>query len=529
MSRKKLPQDQKETPVRSSSKPSQAAAPSMLPPQQSHALDLQQKAGNQASAALLRPSQEHEFSEQEARRMVDQPSLSQTAPSSSTTPASIPPSLFEQPGEPLPGALRQRFEQRFGRDLSRVRLHRSAQAAQAAEALSARAFTHGQEIAFNTGEYAPHTSGGEQLLAHEVAHTLQPQPPGVALRQPKPADKPKAAPKTDLEKAEDLIKDGLTKLDAGKDTDLKGAPKKLRDGIKLLKKVAAKETGDRKAKMERIASALETAAVYAEAATAKSGGLDKVQKAFADKDQDVLGQPEIASGKFEKAADLHKGLPQDFTDIFPKLGMADPGINLMDVVGATEQRLRYMESMSKAGAAPKKYPPGADEVEAYFSKLGASKAKDEDIVKAYEDYAGAFFKHAPRDIVATDMSTKKVYSGKITYNLNLLTDCDGFVRLGVALFGKAGYKLDDVMVGVRDVSSGSGSSVVFSDAHAVALVSKGGDSHYISNQEIYGSESSAFNSVAWSNPDAALVIGHGKNLADAEKDAVSKLGKKGSK
>lgn len=527
MSRKKIPQEQKQNPQRPGGKPTQSAAPSKLPPQQSQALDLQRKAGNQAAASLLRPSQEHEPLEQDARRMADQPSLSQTAPTSSATPASNPPSLFEQPGEALPGALRRRFEQRFGRDLSAVRLHRSDQAAQAAEALSARAFTHGQEIAFGPGEYAPHTPGGEQLLAHEVAHTLQPQPPGVALRQPKPKTQPKAAPKSDLEKAGELLGSGLTKIDNGKDTDLKGAPKILRDGIKLLKKVAAKETGDRKAKMERIAAAMETVAVYAEAANAKSGGLGKVQSAFADKNKDLLGRAEVAGGQFEKAADLYKGLPQDFTDIFKDLAFDDPGLNLMFVANATEARLRYMDTMSKAGAAPKKYPPGSDEVEAFFTKLGASKAKDEDIVKAYEDYAGAFFEHAPRDIVATDMSTKKVYSGKITYNLNLLTDCDGFVRLGVALFGKAGYKVDDIMVGIKDAPVTSGGSVSYNDAHAVALVSKGSDSHFISNQNIHGSESSAFN-VAWSNPDAKLVIGHGKNLAEAEKDAVSKLSKKGS-
>ncbi len=531
MSRKQQPQSQRETPQRASSKPRPASTPAKLPPQQAQALDLQRAAGNQATASLLRPSQEHEPLEQDAQRMADQTSPSQAASSSSAAPAHRRSSLFSQPGEPLPGALRQRFEQRFGKDLSQVRLHRSAQAAQAAETLSARAFTHGQEIALGPGEYAPHTPGGERLLAHEVAHTLQPQPPGVALRQPKPKgkpkDKPKAAAKSDLEKAGELIGSGLTKIDAGKDTDLKAAPKLLRDGVKLLKKAAAKETGERKAKMERIAAAMETVAVYAEAAGAKSGGLAKVQSAFADKNKDILGRAEIAGGQFEKAADLYKGLPQDFTDIFKDLAFNDPGLNLMFVANATEARLRYMESMSQAGAAPKKYPPGPDEVEAYFTRLGATKAKDEDIVKAYEDYAGAFFEHAPRDIVATDMSTKKVYSGKITYNLNLLTDCDGFVRLGVALFGKAGYKVDDILVGIKDAPITTGSSVSYNDAHAVALVSKGSDSHYISNQRIHGSESSAFN-VAWSNPDAPLVIGHGKNLAEAEKDAVSKLGKKGN-
>ena len=309
MSRKKLPRSQKENTPRASAQPPQPAEPSKLSTTQAEVINLQRKAGNQAASALLRPSQEHEPLEQDAQRMADQATHDQTVSVTGEPNAASLPSLFSEPGEALPGALRQRLEQRFGRDLSRVRLQRGAQAAQAAEALSARAFTHGQEIAFSPGEYNPHTPAGEQLLAHEVAHTLQPQPAGVALRQPKPQAQSKTTPKTDLDKAEDFINDGLTMMDAGKATDLKAAPKKLRDGIKYLKKALAKETGDRKAKMERIASALETVAVYAEAATARSGGLGKVQTAFANKRQDVLGRTEVAGGQFKQAADLYKGLP----------------------------------------------------------------------------------------------------------------------------------------------------------------------------------------------------------------------------
>ncbi len=76
---------------------------------------------------------------------------------------------------------------RFGRDLSGVRIHTDALAGAAVQALDARAFAVGSDIAFGAGEYAPGTQAGRTLLAHELAHVTQPhRPPGVAFRQPKP-------------------------------------------------------------------------------------------------------------------------------------------------------------------------------------------------------------------------------------------------------------------------------------------------------------------------------------------------------
>ncbi len=76
-------------------------------------------------------------------------------------------------GAPLAADLRAHFEPRFGADFSGVRVHADAPAGDAADALSARAFTLGQDIAFATGEYQPSTPSGRRLLAHELAHTLQ--------------------------------------------------------------------------------------------------------------------------------------------------------------------------------------------------------------------------------------------------------------------------------------------------------------------------------------------------------------------
>ncbi len=76
-------------------------------------------------------------------------------------------------GEPLVSPLRAFFEPRFGYDLSQVRVHTDAHAAQLARNLNARAFTLSRDIVFAAGEYSPHTAEGQRLLAHELAHVTQ--------------------------------------------------------------------------------------------------------------------------------------------------------------------------------------------------------------------------------------------------------------------------------------------------------------------------------------------------------------------
>jgi hypothetical protein len=76
-------------------------------------------------------------------------------------------------GEPLPDAVRARFEGSLGADLSSVRVHTGADSAAAADAVGARAYALGSDIHFGAGEYAPVDPFGLHLLAHEVAHTVQ--------------------------------------------------------------------------------------------------------------------------------------------------------------------------------------------------------------------------------------------------------------------------------------------------------------------------------------------------------------------
>lgn len=76
-------------------------------------------------------------------------------------------------GSPMPANTQASMEHRFGADFSDVRIHSNATAQNLSTDIQAHAFTHGGDIYFNSGKYAPHTSEGGHLLAHELTHTIQ--------------------------------------------------------------------------------------------------------------------------------------------------------------------------------------------------------------------------------------------------------------------------------------------------------------------------------------------------------------------
>lgn len=85
-------------------------------------------------------------------------------------------------GTSLPTSLMRKFESSLGADLSGVRVHTGEASASAAQAVGAKAYTVGQDIHFGAGHYEPSSPGGEHLIAHEVAHTVQ-QAGGAQRRQ----------------------------------------------------------------------------------------------------------------------------------------------------------------------------------------------------------------------------------------------------------------------------------------------------------------------------------------------------------
>lgn len=83
--------------------------------------------------------------------------------------------VLASPGKPLDPQTRDFMEQRFHHDFSRVRIHTDARAAESAKAVDALAYTVGKNVVLGAGQYAPATSAGRRLLAHELTHVVQQQ------------------------------------------------------------------------------------------------------------------------------------------------------------------------------------------------------------------------------------------------------------------------------------------------------------------------------------------------------------------
>lgn len=76
-------------------------------------------------------------------------------------------------GQPLADKVRQPMESAFGADFSGIKVHTGSQSDSLNQSVQARAFTTGQDIFFRSGEYNPGSSAGQELLAHELTHTVQ--------------------------------------------------------------------------------------------------------------------------------------------------------------------------------------------------------------------------------------------------------------------------------------------------------------------------------------------------------------------
>jgi hypothetical protein len=101
--------------------------------------------------------------------------------------------VLKSPGRPLDASTRAMMEPRFGYDFSRVRVHTDAQAAMSAQAVQANAYTAGPDMVFGAGQYAPHSTQGQRLMAHELSHVVQqasgpvagaPVADGLSISQP---------------------------------------------------------------------------------------------------------------------------------------------------------------------------------------------------------------------------------------------------------------------------------------------------------------------------------------------------------
>lgn len=90
--------------------------------------------------------------------------------------AEVPSSVHEvinSAGKPLDDGTRSFMENRFGYDFGNVKIHTDTVAAKSARSINALAYTSGNSIVFNEGQYSPGSESGKKLLAHELTHVVQ--------------------------------------------------------------------------------------------------------------------------------------------------------------------------------------------------------------------------------------------------------------------------------------------------------------------------------------------------------------------
>lgn len=76
-------------------------------------------------------------------------------------------------GQALDSAAQERMSGATGYSFDGVRVHTNPEADALNREIGAKAFTTGQDIYFRQGAYDPGSTGGQELLAHELTHVAQ--------------------------------------------------------------------------------------------------------------------------------------------------------------------------------------------------------------------------------------------------------------------------------------------------------------------------------------------------------------------
>jgi len=76
-------------------------------------------------------------------------------------------------GQALDSSIQTQMGSTTGHDFKDVRVHTSPESDDLNHELDAKAFTTGNDVFFREGQYDPHSSSGQELIAHELTHVVQ--------------------------------------------------------------------------------------------------------------------------------------------------------------------------------------------------------------------------------------------------------------------------------------------------------------------------------------------------------------------
>jgi len=150
-------------------------------------------------------------------------------------------------GAALSSDVHAKMAPKLGADLSNVRVHTGAESQKAAAGYGARAFTVGDDVHFNAGEYKPGDKEGDRLIAHELTHVVQGQHSGIQRKadadgQEANADPEVSQPHEPAEQEADQVADGVVDELHDGESGRDGADEK-KPQAKADKKISAKLDG----------------------------------------------------------------------------------------------------------------------------------------------------------------------------------------------------------------------------------------------------------------------------------------------
>ena len=111
-------------------------------------------------------------------------------------------------GQALDPDVRREMEAGLRHDFGDVRVHTDSKASESAKAVHAQAYTVGNDVVFQSGNYAPGTDSGRRMLAHELAHVVQ-QRSGPVDGTPAGGGVSVSDPSDRFEQAADRAADGV--------------------------------------------------------------------------------------------------------------------------------------------------------------------------------------------------------------------------------------------------------------------------------------------------------------------------------
>ncbi len=126
--------------------------------------------------------------------------------------------VLRSSGQPLDNETRALMEPRFGHDFSRVRVFADERAGASARAVQSLAFTVGNNLVFDSGQYSPRTTAGKRLIAHELTHVVQ-QAQGATAMQ---SSLTIGHPHDRYEQEADRMAQSITEISAGEQPDSSG-------------------------------------------------------------------------------------------------------------------------------------------------------------------------------------------------------------------------------------------------------------------------------------------------------------------